>query len=537
MTLAWMAYSLLVALLLGFAALAAERGLRLYRRPVRWLWLGAIAGSFTLPALTYVFPAAIPTVRGPVLPAIEAIAGAAGIATAPVTATGRSPLLSATLDELLLAVWALGSLAVLIFLVRSYSRLRRERSGWSPAAIGTSRVFVSRRLGPAVSGLFRSRIVIPAWVLELDEELRRLILLHEEEHLRAGDHRLLLTALAAVVVAPWNLPLWWQLRRLRLALEFDCDRRVLRRGVDTRVYGTLLLEVGRRSFSPSFVPAAFAEPRSFLEERLHNMIEKVPKDRRRRFAIAATLAASLLVIAFAAPSPVTGDGRSTLPSMDTQRRVQDVAPQDTAQPRFTPYTVRPELKNREAAIAAIEDYYPDSLKNLGIGGTVKVWMYIDEQGAVGDTRLGESSGIDALDQAALAAASEFEFTPARNRDEVVSVWVQIPIAFSTASGGATEAAKSRLRAILRMIATIQEHQYQETGGYYRSLSGILEQLRQAGEQGMQATTPNENEEVLFEVETDGWAAVARNGELECAMYYGHIAAPTDYAEYGKAVCK
>ena len=201
MTLAWMAYSLLVSLLLGFAALAAERGLLLYRRPVRWLWLGAIAGSLSLPALTYVFPAAIPMVRGPLLPTIEAIVGSEGMATVPVTPTGQSPLLSATLDDLLLALWALVSLAVFFFLVRSYSRLRRERRGWTPGTIGTRRIFVSRRLGPAVSGLFRSRIVIPAWVLELDEEVRSLILLHEEEHLRAGDHRVLLAALAVLAGA------------------------------------------------------------------------------------------------------------------------------------------------------------------------------------------------------------------------------------------------------------------------------------------------------------------------------------------------
>ena len=34
----------------------------------------------------------------------------------------------------------------------------------------------------------------------------------------------------AVVLMPWNLPLWWQWRRLRFAIEVDCDARVLASG-------------------------------------------------------------------------------------------------------------------------------------------------------------------------------------------------------------------------------------------------------------------------------------------------------------------
>jgi hypothetical protein len=37
-------------------------------------------------------------------------------------------------------------------------------------------------------------------------------------------------ALLVAVLVPWNLPVWRQLRRLRLAMEVDCDARVLRGG-------------------------------------------------------------------------------------------------------------------------------------------------------------------------------------------------------------------------------------------------------------------------------------------------------------------
>src|SRR5690606_10427220 len=102
-----------------------------------------------------------------------------------------------------------------------------------------------------------------------------LLLRHEEEHLTAGDPRLLLFALALLVALPWNLPLWWQAHRLRLALEMDCDARVLRGSPAARAYGSLLLHVGARNSGGGLAVASFAAPHSFLERRLR-MITRDP---------------------------------------------------------------------------------------------------------------------------------------------------------------------------------------------------------------------------------------------------------------------
>jgi protein TonB len=99
-------------------------------------------------------------------------------------------------------------------------------------------------------------------------------------------------------------------------------------------------------------------------------------------------------------------------------------------PVFTPYTVKPEIKNRRAAIRIVERYYPKLLKEAGIGGTVNVWVFIDAAGKVKNAQVQKSSGNQSLDDAALRAAQEFEFTPALNRDKRVPVWVAIPITFS-----------------------------------------------------------------------------------------------------------
>lgn len=100
------------------------------------------------------------------------------------------------------------------------------------------------------------------------------------------------------------------------------------------------------------------------------------------------------------------------------------------QPVFTPYTVKPELKNRRGAVQIVEKYYPQLLKDAGIGGTVQVWVFIDTNGQVENSKVQKSSGNRQLDDAALRAAQEFSFTPALNRDKRVPVWINIPITFS-----------------------------------------------------------------------------------------------------------
>jgi TonB family protein len=108
----------------------------------------------------------------------------------------------------------------------------------------------------------------------------------------------------------------------------------------------------------------------------------------------------------------------------------DQAARDPADgPSFTPMTVRPQLRNAQAVQMALMRQYPPLLRDAGIGGEAMIWFFINEEGAVQDTRINRSSGYDALDQAALAVAGVMEFTPAYNRDVRVPVWVAIPIRF------------------------------------------------------------------------------------------------------------
>lgn len=98
-------------------------------------------------------------------------------------------------------------------------------------------------------------------------------------------------------------------------------------------------------------------------------------------------------------------------------------------PTFTPFTIAPELKNRREVQDALLRFYPPLLRDAGIGGSVLLWFFIDEDGHVVKTQLMQPSGYEALDQAAARVAQVMKFSPAYNRDKRVPVWVQLPVIF------------------------------------------------------------------------------------------------------------
>jgi TonB family protein len=71
--------------------------------------------------------------------------------------------------------------------------------------------------------------------------------------------------------------------------------------------------------------------------------------------------------------------------------------------------------------------YAASLEEENLSGRAVLWVFIDAEGRVGNTRVVESSGQTLVDAVALAAIREARFEPARNRDAAVPVWIQLPI--------------------------------------------------------------------------------------------------------------
>lgn len=300
----WMAQAILTAALLGIGALAAERVAGWFGLPRRGIWAAAIAGSILLPALSLLAPGLLP--RLGILPspgaptALDAVAwrwltsGAAHPRLASIPASGT---LSIDLPALLALGWACLSLATLAALLWSYRRLRVAGVRSPEVEINGVRVRVVEGLGPAVVGLRRPLVLLPPWVLDASEDERRLILLHEREHVASRDGWLLFAAALAVTAVPWSLPLWWQHRRLRAAVETDCDARVLSRGASRRTYAEILIRTaGGRPLLPMMGPA-WGESISQLERRIMRMTEKRPTHRLLRSAPLLALALGLIATA------------------------------------------------------------------------------------------------------------------------------------------------------------------------------------------------------------------------------------------------
>ena len=307
MVIAWIGYCLVVSALLGLAALAGERALGHYRRPVRGVWLAALVGSVLIPVAAYVAPtlmARFATVKGAIPIGLPDALALDEITAGPAAGLDGPDLLSAA-GTVLGAVWLASVIAFAGHLAITHRRLRREMSGWTPGEILDAPVMMTHDRGPAVVGLGRGVIVMPAWISELEEDVLRLVFLHEREHVLAGDNRLFSLGLLGIAAMPWNPIAWWQLRRLRLAIEFDCDRRVMARGIQPREYAEALLAVGGRLTSTPLATVGFAERRPAVERRLRRMTE--PLRRLRGPRAAAAVGVSALAVVFACGSPLPTD--------------------------------------------------------------------------------------------------------------------------------------------------------------------------------------------------------------------------------------
>jgi len=429
----WMLYCMALSALVGVGAAALERALHTFGRPIRWAWAGALFLSATLP-LTLHYAPALRDLLSPStaeeLTVAAAPEGSTGVILVPLEAPTRWEALGERLDALLLPGWGAASLVLLAGVLGGLVALRLRRRSWRRARVAGEPVLVSPATGPAVVGLLRGEIVLPQWALEWDEPRQRLMVEHEREHLRAGDARLLFAALVTAALVPWNLPLWWQLRRLRLAAEVDCDARVLRRAPDVRSYGTLLLEVGRVASSGRLAAAALSEPQSFLERRIRMMTS--PNAGRRLRLAAATGGVCVLAAVVAGALPV--------PAQPTFRRpaaapaVPPALPADTVpRPAGRVYDVaqvdeKPALVNGQELARRLDALYPPLLRNAGVRGGAEVAMVVDEGGAVTEARV-LSATHPAFGEAASTVVRDARFRPAKHEGKPVAVRVTMPFTF------------------------------------------------------------------------------------------------------------
>ncbi|MDX1395429.1 MAG: M56 family metallopeptidase [Gemmatimonadota bacterium] len=304
MILAWLIYATVVSSVLALAARLGEGALRAGRGSTRFSWAAGLILSAAIPPGGLALGPWLADSRAAWLSGELPGALARSWSGAPGAAGPGSPV---WLDVFLLSAWGAATAALLTSLGLGWLRLRAERDGWRRSTVGSMSVLVSPDTGPATVGIWRPEIVIPRPVERLpdDDAGRRMILRHELEHVLARDGLLALGAFVLAALFPWNAAMWWMRRRLLLAQEIDCDRRVLAAGIAAPEYAELLV-ASARGPRRAFVGVPGLVRRSTLRRRLAALVRPEPGGGRLRAAGVAAPCLVLVGLAAAVPAPVGG---------------------------------------------------------------------------------------------------------------------------------------------------------------------------------------------------------------------------------------
>lgn len=309
---AWMIYVVVVSAALSVAAWLAEQAARQRRTASRWLWVLALLASLLLPTVVSSVSIQMPEVFRSVLPQKPIVLRDAASMRLPsaitdlvlpewTVATPHRPVL-------LPYLWGATSAGILLALLLGAGLLYRRQRGWSTVTLGHTSVYVAPDVGPAVVGLLRPRIVVPAWLLQAPVTQQELVLAHEQAHLDALDPQVQAMAWCLLLAMPWNLPLWWQLHRLRRAIEVDCDARVVRHGQrDVAAYGEALIEAGQHRSAYIGAMTAMSESSSFLEQRIKILLLKPAKWARLLSLVLACMSIEIVAVAAQVSPPNARD--------------------------------------------------------------------------------------------------------------------------------------------------------------------------------------------------------------------------------------
>ena len=424
----WMISAMWFSALLGGTALFAEAALRAARRATRWPWVVALGAGTTWPIVAPLFRR--------VMPHTGALHTVAATLPAMSVVSDRLPTMPVAfrIDATLLALWAAASVIALIRVAHALIIIARIRRASEARIVDGVPVLVTGTIGPAVIGLRHPHVLLPSALLELDEPLRRLVLRHELEHCRTHDQVTVIASAIALALVPWNLPLWWIARRCRLALEVDCDARVLAGQSNAQQYGKLLLLISQRARMPMLAPMLAASS-SHLERRVTAMMSVSPKHRRLRMAVAlaATVIAGIAACTSRIPDGITGARPRATPQ--TAEMIGSIQ---------SPTMINPEQSYFEFQVSRQVQgvpgtgtmRYPDQLRTANVQGEVLVQFIVDANGRFepGSFRVLKSSH-ELFTQAVRTAIGSMTFTPAELRGVKVKQLVQWPFNFTLSSSG------------------------------------------------------------------------------------------------------
>ena len=164
-------------------------------------------------------------------------------------------------------IWAAGALAMLLYALASFLRLRR-RTGASVRL--RENVYLCDEVdSPFILGVFRPRICLPSG---LEEPQLSHVLAHEKAHLRRRDHLWKPLGYLLLSLHWFNPVLWLAYVLLCRDIELACDERAVR-DLDPEAradYSQALLDLSRPGRAVAACPLAFGE--AGVKQRVKNVL-------------------------------------------------------------------------------------------------------------------------------------------------------------------------------------------------------------------------------------------------------------------------
>ena len=262
-----------------------------------------------------------------------------------------------TLTQTLGALWLFVALMFVVRIAVAHVRARRMLDACvdPPEALVSALTAVARELNarvpplrlaaagtmPAVIGVVRPSVILPADAMSWTADRLRVVLLHECAHVRRRDALLQVIASLATAAYWWHPLTWLAARRVVLERELACDDLVVAAGTSGPDYASHLIDIARAlkpSRQPAMAALAMARP-SELEGRLIALLEARPRRSRPARSLALGLALALVALLGIAPLKIVAqDGAPVAAPVSSPEPISSPAPvarQDAA-PAQTP---------------------------------------------------------------------------------------------------------------------------------------------------------------------------------------------------------
>ena len=223
-------------------------------------------------------------------------------------------------------VWLVGVVAMLIYALISYIRLRRLVDD---AVLLRDNIYQSERAGTAfILGVIRPRIYVP-YGLSLNELYMSIS--HEKAHISRRDH--LVKPLGFIIAAVyWFNPLVWLAYILLCRdIELACDEKVIKKiGYDKKKdYSQALLNLSIPKKYISACPVAFGEVG--INERIKNVLT-MKKGKKIIIAVAVAICAVLAICFLTYPKKIknnSGDVAEVQASEETAEEIEEATTEET----------------------------------------------------------------------------------------------------------------------------------------------------------------------------------------------------------------